>query len=572
MTESGSFIYHGIERVCVPQIQKATGIAFVSTNKQNNITDYVCKIVPSKGTWVEIIVSAKKILYFLFNKKVKILLSDFLKVFGEETQKSLLEIVDIVEEVPCNKKNLEKYIGERIATDIQIKKEIPNGKNKQEKIQKVLNIGDVITAESISNIIESGLKNILVFKCDKETYKKYEPLINTVANMSSEDPQDLALKFYKQFNSGYRGKDKEIALAYIKGILKDEKLFSIEDIGRRKINSIVGFAKEDEFKKTLTPNDFRNIIKYFLDVINGEKQVEDIDHYGNKCLKTIGEQFYDEFYISFLRISRLAKERLNVCDKKNINIYNLINCGIFTSIINQFFATNQYMQFMDELNPLAKIMHKRRISAIGVGGITAESKSTDIRDIHYSQYGKVCPIETPEGQNIGLISALASYAKCDDCGVIITPYRKVINGVIDLDNNHIFFSLFSPFIFFFLFFFFLFLSFFSSFISSNPQPPRVILVSSTRLPLVISLPSIRSQLVPSLYSFRSHLFNPPCISCHPRVLHSSSTRFPSHPPFLLSHHLHIIFASSSYHPLVFSSSSHPPPLTLSSSFHDTPIS
>ena len=437
MTESGSFIYHGIERVCVPQIQKATGIAFVSTNKQNNITDYVCKIVPSKGTWVEIIVSAKKILYFLFNKKVKILLSDFLKVFGEETQKSLLEIVDIVEEVPCNKKNLEKYIGERIATDIQIKKEIPNGKNKQEKIQKVLNIGDVITAENISNIIESGLKNILVFKCDKETYKKYEPLINTVANMSSEDPQDLALKFYKQFNSGYRGNDKEMALAYIKGILKDEKLFSIEDIGRRKINSIVGFAKEDEFKKTLTPNDFRNIIKYFLDVINGEKQVEDIDHYGNKCLKTIGEQFYDEFYISFLRISRLAKERLNVCDKKNINIYNLINCGIFTSIINQFFATNQYMQFMDELNPLAKIMHKRRISAIGVGGITAESKSTDIRDIHYSQYGKVCPIETPEGQNIGLISALASYAKCDDCGVIITPYRKVINGVIDLDNNHI---------------------------------------------------------------------------------------------------------------------------------------
>ena len=219
MTESGSFIYHGIERVCVPQIQKATGIAFVSTNKQNNITDYVCKIVPSKGTWVEIIVSAKKILYFLFNKKVKILLSDFLKVFGEETQKSLLEIVDIVEEVPCNKKNLEKYIGERIATDIQIKKEIPNGKNKQEKIQKVLNIGDVITAENISIIIESGLKNILVFKCDKETYKKYEPLINTVANMSSEDPQDLALKFYKQFNSGYRGNDKEMALAYIKGIL-----------------------------------------------------------------------------------------------------------------------------------------------------------------------------------------------------------------------------------------------------------------------------------------------------------------------------------------------------------------
>lgn len=437
MTPFGSFVYHGIERVCVTKIQKSIGISFFSNNKQHDVTDYICKIIPSNGVWIDITVNAKKIMYISFNKNIKVLLSNYLKILGLKTEKDIFDIVGIVEEITCTRENLENIIGKEIASRVQIKN-IVNCKNgPKETLKTVFNIRTVITKKNIDEILQTGIKKILYFKCTKEELWKYEPLINTVVMMSTKSTEELAIEIYKLFNKGYSGKDSGMALKYLTDIITDERIFDIGDVGRRKINSIVGFAEEDEFKTVLSVNDLKNIIRHFLDIINGQKEVEDIDNYGNKCLVNTYDQFFEEINNAFYRISKIAKERLNISDRVGYNIYNLINCGIFSSVINQFFATNSFMQFMDGLNPLSEVMQKRRISTIGVGGITAESKSTEIRDIHYSQYGKICPIETPEGINIGLIYALALYAKYDKNGLIITPYRKVNNGVIDLDNNHI---------------------------------------------------------------------------------------------------------------------------------------
>ncbi|MBQ2350260.1 MAG: DNA-directed RNA polymerase subunit beta [Cytophagales bacterium] len=432
VTPRGSYIYNGIERVCVTQLQKTNGISFVSTNKNHDITDYVCKIIPKKGSWIEIFVGGKKLIYICFNKTVKILLSDYLKIFGFETQKEIYDIFDLVEEIDCTKKALSGYVGRVLAENVY--DNTKNGEAKQKKI--VFHAYTAITEHNI-DMLSQLKKKVLVFKCDSDKMDYYKTFIDTVINTSTEDVASLSLSAYFLFNPAYNGKDSGMALKYVRGVVSDDKLYSVEGIARKSINSVVGCEPEDQNNNVLSKSDFKHIISHFMDVVNGVKTVDNIDHYGNKCLFSPEKQLYDQLYMSFYRISRAAKERLNICEKDGINIYNLINVGVFSSTINQFFATNSFVQFMDELNPLSEVIHKRRVSTVGVGGITAESKAVDVRDIHYSQYGKICPVETPEGINIGLVSALASYAKCDDCGVMVTPYRVVRNGVVDLNDENI---------------------------------------------------------------------------------------------------------------------------------------
>ena len=432
VTPRGSYIYNGIERVCITQLQKTNGISFVSTKKNHDITDYVCKIIPNKGSWIEIFIGGRKLIYICFNKTIKVLLSDYLKIFGFETQKELYDFFDLAEKLVCTEKVLKANVGRIIAEDIY--DDTKNHASKSKKI--VLHAYTVISNENI-DVLSHLKKEILVFKCDSAKMNYYKVFIDTVINMSTADIQSLSLSMYLLFNNAYNGQDSGMALKYLRGICSDDKLYSIEGVARQNINSIVGFAPEDKYSNILSKSDFKHIITHFMDVVNGVKTVDDIDHYGNKCLCSPEKQLYSQLYMSFYRISRSAKERLNICEKDGISIYNLINVGVFSAAINQFFSTNPFVQFMDELNPLSEVIHKRRISTVGVGGITAESKAVDIRDIHYSQYGKICPVETPEGINIGLVSALASYAKCDDSGVMITPYRIVKNGVVDLNDDDI---------------------------------------------------------------------------------------------------------------------------------------
>ena len=434
LTRRGSYIYNGIERVCVTQIQKTNGISFVSTNKNHDITDYVCKLIPKKGSWIEIFVGGKNLIYICFNKTIKVLLSDYLKIFGFSSSKDLYDMFDLVEEIEGTEGVLEKNIGRILAENIYDK-----GSKKKRGGENVLfPIYSVISKENIK-ILSQQQKKFLVFKADSTKMFYYKSFIDTVVNSSVEDVTVLALSLYCLFNPSYNGKDGGMALKYVVGIVTDEKLYSVEGLARNSINTVVGCDVEDRNSNVLSKADFKHIISHFMDVINGKKSVDNIDHFGNKCLCFPEEQLYNQLFISFLRISKTAKERVNVCEKEGLNIYNLINVGLFSSVINQFFATNSFMQFMDELNPLSEVMHKRKISTVGVGGITSESKAIDIRDIHYSQYGKICPVETPEGINIGLVSALASYAKCDGDGVMVSPYRKVKNGVVDLNNDNIVF-------------------------------------------------------------------------------------------------------------------------------------
>lgn len=439
VTKSGSFIYNGIERVGVMQIEKSTGVSFTNNKKSGfSPLDCVCRIIPQVGVWIEFVINQKMQMSVAFNKKSKVFVSTFLRALGYKSAYDLFNIFGLVDEIDCtNPEELEKAKGKKLAYRV-LKN---NGEEKSFVIKKsnlLIASMTVIDDDVIKKIVNNGDKSILVFKVKQKVIDEYMIFINTINADSVETEEDALFAIYKACLNDFSTNDILVARKFFYNLIENPNTFNLGIVGRKRINDILGKKKKTlKYEGALSMVDVKGILSYFFDVINKKKEIVDIDHYGNKQLKTIGEKLYEMFRISFQRISRIAKERMNVCDRADMNIYNLINCSILSVSINSFFATNPLLQFMDSINPLCEIMHKRRISAGGDGGIDENSTSTEIRDIHYSQYGRICPVETPESSSIGIISSLAMHAKTDRYGFILSPYRVVTNAKVDLDNNNI---------------------------------------------------------------------------------------------------------------------------------------
>ena len=437
MTESASFIYNGIERVGVMQIEKSTGISFTNVKKGVfSPTGCVCKIIPLAGVWLEFTVSQKMQMYVTFNKKAKVHVSTFLRAIGFKTNFDILNIFSLVDKVDCSKsKELSKYKGRKLAYKITKNNGADSSMSGNSDI--IVPHYTVIDDEVIKKIVENGTKEILILKNDNDLIDKYSILIDSL-NADKVCTEDEAyLTIYKLYLSNSQNDNITAAKAFFTNLFENEKMFDLGYVGRKKINDLLNKKTEKKYKKTLSKEDIKCILSYYFAVINREKDTVDIDHYGNKQIKTVGEKLYELLDVCFQRIARVAKDRVNVCDRSDMNIYSLINCSILTISINSFFATNSLLQFMDATNPLCSLMHKRRVSAGGDGGIDENSTSTEIRDIHYSQYGRICPVVTPEGNTIGIISALSMNSKTDNYGFLLSPYRIVKNGKVNLDNDQI---------------------------------------------------------------------------------------------------------------------------------------
>ena len=435
MTKSASFVYNGIERVGVMQISKSTGISFIC-NKKNGFSSVncVCKIIPLVGAWIEFTINQKMQMFVTFNKKAKVYVTTFLRAMGYKTNYDILKIFGLVDLVNCSdKKELEKYKNRKIACKI-----FKNTSDKKKMSSKDVLISHytVITDCVIDKILNNGNKSILVLKNDKKLIEKYAILIDTLNADPIETEEQAFLKIYNSYLNTEYVSDLTTVKNFFYNLVQNDKTFDLGYVGRKKLDSISG-KKSGKNLKVLSKSDISVILSYFFDVIHREKDIVDIDHYGNKQLKTVGEKLFETLESCLKKISKVAKERINVCDRNDINIYNLINCSILSVSINSFFATSSLLQFMDEINPLCSLMHKRRISACGDGGIDENNASTEMRDIHYSQYGRVCPVETPESSTIGIISSLTMTAKTDNFGFMLAPYRIVKNGVVNLNNKDI---------------------------------------------------------------------------------------------------------------------------------------
>lgn len=435
MTESASFIYNGIERVGVMQIGKSTGISFIC-NKKNGFSasSCVCKIIPLVGAWIEFTINQKMQMFVTFNKKAKVYVTTFLRAVGFKTNYDILRIFGLVDLVNCSdRKELEKYKGRKLACKIF---KDTNDRKKSSSKDVLISHYTVITDVVIDKILSYGVQSILVLKNDKKLIEKYAILIDTLNIDPIEDEDQAFLKIYNSYLNTEYVSDLTTVKNFFHNLVQNEKTFDLGYVGRKKLDSISG-KKSGKNWKILSKGDISAILSYFFDVIHREKDIVDIDHYGNKQLKTVGEKLFETLDSCLKKISRVAKERINVCDRGDMNIYNLINCSILSVSVNSFFATSSLLQFMDEINPLCSLMHKRRISACGEGGIDENNASAEMRDIHYSQYGRVCPVETPESSTIGIISSLSMPVKTDPYGFMLTPYRPVKDGVVNLDNNAI---------------------------------------------------------------------------------------------------------------------------------------
>ena len=437
MTESASFIYNGIERVGVMQIEKSTGISFTNVKKGVfSPTGCVCKIIPLVGVWLEFTVSQKMQMYVTFNKKAKVYVTTFLRAIGFKTNYEILNIFDLVDKIDCTKtKELNKCKGRKIAYKITKNNGVDASKAVSNDV--IVQHYTVIDDDVIKKIIENGNKEILVLKDDNDLIEKFSILIDSLNADKVSDEDEAYLTIYKLYLTNVQNDNVSTAKSFFLNLFENEKMFDLGYVGRKKINDLSNKKTEKKYKKTLSKDDIKSILSYYFAVINREKDTVDIDHYGNKQIKTVGEKLFELLDVCFQRIARVAKDRVNVCDRSDMNIYSLINCSILTISINSFFATNSLLQFMDATNPLCSLMHKRRVSAGGDGGIDENSTSTEIRDIHYSQYGRICPVVTPEGNTIGIISALAMNSKTDDYGFLLAPYRVVKNGKVELDNSKI---------------------------------------------------------------------------------------------------------------------------------------
>ncbi len=440
MTERGTFVINGAERVIVSQLHRSPGVFFGQSMHTNGTKLYSARIIPFKGSWIEFATDINNVMYAYIDRKKKLPVTTLLRAIGFETDQQILDIFDLADEVKVTKANLKKAIGRKLAARVlsssfeDFVDEDTGEVYSIERINVDVERETVLEEEHIDRIIESGAKSILLHK-ENPTGVDYSIIYNTLQKDTCNSEKEAVVFIYRQLRAS-EPPDEATARDVIEKLFFSDKRYDLGDVGRYRINKKLNMDIDPAIR-TLTREDMIAIIKYLIQLINSKAEVDDIDHLSNRRVRTVGEQLSNQFSIGFVRMARTIRERMNVRDSEVFGPIDLINAKTLSSVINTFFGTSQLSQFMDQINPLAEITHKRRLSALGPGGLSRDRAGFEVRDVHYTHYGRLCPIESPEGPNIGLISSLCVYARISDMGFIETPYRQVKDGVIDMDNSHI---------------------------------------------------------------------------------------------------------------------------------------
>lgn len=440
MTDKGTFVINGAERVIVSQLHRSPGVFFGSSVHTNNTVLYSARIIPFRGSWIEFATDINNVMYAYIDRKKKLPVTTLLRAIGFETDKDILESFGLAEEVKANKTNLKKYVGRTLAARVVkpwVEDFVDDATGEVvtvERTEVLIERETVLENRHIQLIVDSGCQSILIHKEDA-TKTDFSIIYNSLQKDPSNTEREAILHIYRQLRNAEPADDAS-ARDLVNGLFFSEKRYDLGEVGRFRINRKLGL-KTDPKVRVLTKEDIIEIIKYLIELINGKVIVDDIDHLSNRRVRTVGEQLYAQFGVGLARMARTIRERMNVRDNEVFTPIDLINAKTISSVINTYFGTNALSQFMDQQNPLAEITHKRRLSALGPGGLSRDRAGFEVRDVHYTHYGRLCPIETPEGPNIGLISSLCIFAKIDGLGFIETPYRKVSDSVVDNDPKKV---------------------------------------------------------------------------------------------------------------------------------------
>ncbi|UEA63510.1 DNA-directed RNA polymerase subunit beta [Hoylesella buccalis] len=442
MTDNGTFVINGAERVVVSQLHRSPGVFFGQGVHANGTMLYSARIIPFKGSWIEFATDINNVMYAYIDRKKKLPVTTLLRAIGYQSDKDILQIFDLAEEIKVNKKNMKAAVGRRLAARVlkswneDFVDEDTGEVVSIERNEVIMERETEITAENVQDILDSGASTLLLHK-DSEMANKFAIIFNTLSKDPSNSEKEAVTYIYRQLRNA-EPVDDASAREVFNNLFFSDKRYDLGEVGRYRINKKLGLDTDMDIR-VLTKDDIIAIIKYLIQLVNSNATVDDIDHLSNRRVRTVGEQLSNQFSIGLARMSRTIRERMNVRDNEVFTPTDLINAKTITSVINSFFGTNPLSQFMDQTNPLAEVTHKRRLSALGPGGLSRERAGFEVRDVHYTHYGRLCPIESPEGPNIGLISSLCVYAKINDMGFIVTPYRKVKDTKVDMNNDHIVF-------------------------------------------------------------------------------------------------------------------------------------
>ena len=443
MTPRGTFIINGAERVVVSQLHRSPGVFFGSSFHTNGTQLYSARIIPFKGSWMEFTTGPHDVMYAYIDRKKQLPVTTLLRAIGYETDKDILDIFDIAQEVKATKANLKKFVGQKFAAAVvrTWNEDFPDEETGEvssiERTEVIIDRETELEEKHINKIVDAGVKTVMFHKEDgKQT--DYSIIFNTL----QKDPtnsEKQALEFIYQQLRNTIPPDEETARTAFEKLFFSDKRYDLGAVGRYKINKKLNLDIPME-TQVLTKEDIISIIRYLVELINSKTEVDDIDHLSNRRIRTVGEQLYNQFGVGLARMSRTIRDKMNVRDNEVFAPMDLINAKTLSSVINSFFGTNQLSQFMDQTNPLSELTHKRRISALGPGGLSRDRAGFEVRDVHYTHYGRLCTIETPEGPNIGLISSLCVFAKINNLGFIETPYRRVVDGKVMFDEEPIYLS------------------------------------------------------------------------------------------------------------------------------------
>ena len=441
MTPKGTFIINGAERVVVSQLHRSPGVFFGTSYHTNGTQLYSARIIPFKGSWIEFTTDISNVMYAYIDRKKKLPVTTLLRAIGYETDKDILEIFDMANEVKATKTNLRKLLGSRLAARVV---RTWNEDFVDEETGEVVTIPrteilidreEILEEKHINLIVNNGIKTILIHK-DDDTSIDYSIIFNTLQKDPANSEKQAIEYIYFQLRSA-APPDEETARVALEKLFFSEKRYDLGEVGRYRVNKKLNLSTPADVR-VLTKEDIISIIKHLIELINSKAEVDDIDHLSNRRVRTVGEQLSAQFGIGLMRMARTIRDRMNVRDNELFTPIDLINAKTLTSVINSFFGTNQLSQFMDQTNPLAEVTHKRRISALGQGGLSRDRAGFEVRDVHYTHYGRLCTIETPEGPNIGLISSLCVFAKINHLGFIETPYRKVVDGRVAVNEPFVY--------------------------------------------------------------------------------------------------------------------------------------
>jgi len=435
MTPSGTFIINGAERVIVSQLHRSPGVFFGQSFHANGTKLYSARVIPFKGSWIEFATDINNVMYAYIDRKKKLPVTTLFRAIGYQGDKEILEIFDLAEEIKVTKAGLKKALNRKLAARVlrtwfeDFVDEDTGEVISIERNEIILDRDTILEQDHIEQILDADVKTILLHKEDSQN-SDYAIIYNTLQKDQTNTEKEAVEYIYRQLRNA-EPPDEETARGIIDKLFFSDQRYNLGEVGRYRMNKKLNLDVDME-ERTLTRHDITTIIKYLIELINSKAEIDDIDHLSNRRVRTVGEQLSTQFGVGLARMARTIRERMNVRDNEVFTPIDLINAKTLSSVINTFFGTNQLSQFMDQTNPLAELTHKRRLSALGPGGLSRERAGFEVRDVHYTHYGRLCPIETPEGPNIGLISSLSVYARVNNLGFIETPYREVKDGKIDL--------------------------------------------------------------------------------------------------------------------------------------------